>query len=588
MSLIRWYKFDGDITDSVHGVVAESKGDVNFVDGKFGQGWAANDSNEVIVHDSEEICEELNFSWSCWVNLSNTVGSRQDIITKGEDVSRTKATLDQFGGRIRFIVFRGLGGSYIQVSYPSTLLLDGSYHHVVATLSSNKASLYIDGNQVSSIDHTVINWVSGLPVRIANRGQISTFQGIDDVRIYDHALSDKEVKELAKAKVLHYKFDEQDLTTNIIKDCSGFGNDGTVAVATAPTWSEDSPVGRGSMRFELTTNITTGQLFYDVVQAHTVSAWVKLDLQSRSGGHSLLNFHSGYTLRNSSGRTESLMYMNAGTNDHYVYGDTLPDNEWVHVTWVYDKSSSRCQVYYDGVLNASSTNFGDNDVPSGFKATTILGSNFVGNIADVRIYATALTPEDILELYQTRASVDNGGNLFVQEIDEITDTSKEVDSRGIARFKEFNEVGRPVRYIRDWLNGSTANTSNHWLEIQAIDPSGTNVALGKSSPSERITDGNTASLHYDGGRGHMSVTVDLGSAHNITYLHIWHYWSGGRTYHDTKTEVSTDGTNWVTVFDSAVEGEYAETSEGKKILLYPDKASIGSDGDIYTNEIMET
>lgn len=27
---------------------------------------------------------------------------------------------------------------------------------------------------------------------------------------------------------------------------------------------------------------------------------------------------------------------------------------------------------------------------------------------------------------------------------------------------------RKVRYIRDWLNGSTSNTSNHWVEIQAF------------------------------------------------------------------------------------------------------------------------
>lgn len=222
-----------------------------------------------------------------------------------------------------------------------------------------------------------------------------------------------------------------------IKDSSGFGNDGTVAVATAPSWSEDSPVGRGSMEFSGSL-ITTGKLFYNSEQTHTVSAWVKPTNKGISN-QELVNFHQGYKLfHTSNGKT--LMYMNAGANDHYVYGNSLAENKWTQVTWVYDKSSLRCQVYYNGVLHASSTNFTAIDVPSGFKATTILGGNFVGNISDVRIYATALTPEDILELYQTRASVDNEGNLFVQEIDEISDTSKEVDSRGIARFNEFNEV----------------------------------------------------------------------------------------------------------------------------------------------------
>lgn len=34
---------------------------------------------------------------------------------------------------------------------------------------------------------------------------------------------------------------------------------------------------------------------------------------------------------------------------------------------------------------------------------------------------------------------------------------------------------RKVRFIRDWLNGSTANTSNHWVEIQAFGPENSTV-----------------------------------------------------------------------------------------------------------------
>jgi len=44
---------------------------------------------------------------------------------------------------------------------------------------------------------------------------------------------------------------------------------------------------------------------------------------------------------------------------------------------------------------------------------------------------------------------------------------------------------------------------------------------------------------------------------------VWHYAADGRTYHNTKTQVSADGTNWTTVYDSAVSGEYPETAAGK-------------------------
>lgn len=587
MALIAHYPLNGDTKDysgygndlTPHGYIPSD----DFI------GAHKTTTNSDYLVTSKEWVYDQEVTLAIWAKETGNDGSSIAGLISDHYHSPTPMsgiTMDIRGNDLAFAV--GLGDS--RPSYRFPLLFDSSeWCHYAITYNNGLVKLYQNGvmlgsRSVPSIVH-VAGRVGGLGRWAPSYGSYHLVGSLSDARVYDHALSEKEIKELAKAKVLHYKFDEQDLATKIVKDCSGFGNDGTVAVATAPTWSEDSPVGRGSMEFDSSV-ITTGKIFYDDEQEHSVSAWVK-PTNIGVGTQNLLNFHMGYTLsRGANGR--SLMYMNSGANDHYVYGSKLAENKWTHVTWVYDKSSLRCQVYYDGILHASSTNFDVNDVPSGFKATTILGENFIGNISDVRIYATALTPEDILELYQTRASVDNEGNIFVQEIDEITDTSKEVDSRGIARFKEFNEVGRPVRYIRDWLNGSTSNTSNHWVEIQAIDPSGTNVAKGKSSPSELITDGSTASNpHYSAGSGLKSVTVDLGAAHNITYLHIWHYWSGGRTYHSTKTEVSTDGTNWVTVFDSAIEGEYAESSEGKMIPLYPDKVSIGSDGNIYTNEIME-
>jgi hypothetical protein len=37
----------------------------------------------------------------------------------------------------------------------------------------------------------------------------------------------------------------------------------------------------------------------------------------------------------------------------------------------------------------------------------------------VRIYATALTPEQIKELYNTSASIDKNGNIYAREVVEI-------------------------------------------------------------------------------------------------------------------------------------------------------------------------
>lgn len=146
----------------------------------------------------------------------------------------------------------------------------------------------------------------------------------------------------------------------------------------------------------------------------------------------------------------------------------------------------------------------------------------------------------------------------------------------------------PIRYIRDYLNGSSANTSCHWVEIKANKGNG-NVALGKQvissgsdegSAIEVITDGSTATASYYGLNGGVNVyvQVDLGTPQLIDNVQIWHYYGDSRTYYDTKTEVSTDGIKWYTLYDAEIDGNYAETSSGKTYDL--SKYKIENIGDI--------
>ena len=129
-----------------------------------------------------------------------------------------------------------------------------------------------------------------------------------------------------------------------------------------------------------------------------------------------------------------------------------------------------------------------------------------------------------------------------------------------------------IRYIRDWLNESNWSHSNLWMEIKAIDFNGNNVALGAPSADPSITDGiySSTSPYYTGdGYGLESVTVDLTKLYAIKDIIVWHYWPYGRTFYGTKTEVSADGVNWFTIFDSAVDGGYRESSYGHTMDANP-------------------
>lgn len=154
----------------------------------------------------------------------------------------------------------------------------------------------------------------------------------------------------------------------------------------------------------------------------------------------------------------------------------------------------------------------------------------------------------------------------------------------------INEIGRQIRYIKDSINGSTANTGNHWVEIQAINNVGQNCAFNKgvSIPPDTtlektlVTDGNTALSTYLGSTS-KAIIVDLGFTEQINSIKVWHYWHDGRTYYDHKVEVSADGINWDTVYF----GLHKETSEGLEIPLYPNHGSFSKHGFINCNEIIE-
>jgi RHS repeat-associated protein len=82
-----------------------------------------------------------------------------------------------------------------------------------------------------------------------------------------------------------------------------------------------------------------------------------------------------------------------------------------------------------------------------------------------------------------------------------------------------------------------------------------------------VTDGdywaNSSSEYASTASGLHYLQVDLGAVFTLDRVRVWHYANDGRTYHNTKTQVSSDGVSWFTVFDSAVSGEYPETAAGR-------------------------
>ena len=129
------------------------------------------------------------------------------------------------------------------------------------------------------------------------------------------------------------------------------------------------------------------------------------------------------------------------------------------------------------------------------------------------------------------------------------------------------------------MNGSSANVGCHWVEIMAYDFNNVNKALNKSvtsdatpnsnHPISRITDGNTDTYQYAelSGTGSRSIQVDLGEVLDIKAVKMYHYYADSRQYNGNILQVSKDGINYKTVFNSDVDGRYTETSAGKQVEI---------------------
>lgn len=177
----------------------------------------------------------------------------------------------------------------------------------------------------------------------------------------------------------------------------------------------------------------------------------------------------------------------------------------------------------------------------------------------------------------------------IQYNEEAENFDFDLSKQGVFTSNLMREDCDKIRYVRDKISGSTANTRNHWCEFQVFNDVDENIAWGRdvkvgttNYSNSVITDGIVSSPHYIGGNTGDYLLFDIGYLENISKIHVWHYYSDSRTYYNNITEVSRDGVNWRTVY----QGEQTETSSGNEIIVHP-VPQLFKNGMVYANEFYE-
>ncbi len=300
---------------------------------------------------------------------------------------------------------------------------NGQWHHACMTIASTKTmQLYVDGaKNGSSTTHTMTSGIQSNPLYIAIGKDMETagfayvtWNGsLDDVRIYDRALSDDEVSQLYRLTTPtgvdtslkgYWSFNGQDLSGTTAYDRSGAGNTGTLTNGPAIT---EGKLGQ-ALSFDGTNDLLVVNNSSSLsVTNYTASFWIKsptapwttikhpINLENTNGSvQSTFNFSWHHD--NSAFRQACAAYI-VGTWYGAKLTSSLLANTWYHIACTYNGSSIK--AYLNGSLEATTSASGG--VASAGKLYIGTGPStwFNGSLDEVRIYNRALSSDEVASLY---------------------------------------------------------------------------------------------------------------------------------------------------------------------------------------------
>ena len=202
------------------------------------------------------------------------------------------------------------------------------------------------------------------------------------------------------------------LNSTIEYDCSGFCNNG-IRTGTF-TWTSDTP------KYAVSTTLLNGTDYIKTswtqsMNEFSIATWVKPN--NNNGGYSILtanydNPSSGFWISTNCESSKVWFY----TGKYVKVSGSLTNNEWVHICFTFKNGVPNW--YINGVqqtlttntLTATSVSISNLTIGNSYTGTSWNTKRY-GNISDFRLYATALSADDVKSLYQNCATIDPDGTI---------------------------------------------------------------------------------------------------------------------------------------------------------------------------------
>lgn len=194
---------------SGYGNDGQLSGAAAWATGAFGSGLNFGPATgQVQVVDAPSLEPASTVTVSAWVNHLGSPGLYRYIVAKGATgcIAASYGLYSGPEGGLQFYISRQHGTTYLRSADAGAQVWDGRWHLVVGTFDGSDLRLYIDGSEIGSAE----SYPGPLVYELRNSNDlfIGNYPGcaqhgfvgsIDEVRIWDRALSPQEVQALAPA-----------------------------------------------------------------------------------------------------------------------------------------------------------------------------------------------------------------------------------------------------------------------------------------------------------------------------------------------------------------------------------------------------
>jgi len=173
------------------------QGNIQWVKGRVGGAIDLDGrSSYVLIPDESAFDLTGEITIACWVNIRSVTSDWMPFITKGNTSWRLSTGPDR-AASYHLGLNNQPDGARVTTAWPGVL---GEWHHVTAAYGANTMQIYVDGKLWATEFYAGYITPNDSPVMIGGNAEAMDrwFDGlIDEVRVYNRALSPDEIRKLA-------------------------------------------------------------------------------------------------------------------------------------------------------------------------------------------------------------------------------------------------------------------------------------------------------------------------------------------------------------------------------------------------------